>query len=737
MSEPVIPPGTALSPSTGWLEVGAGDDRSRWADEQELHAPLSLAADSPSWSSLSAVDRQNLLSLVGFDPWSTEWLGNPVLALIGWGIDDPAYEREGLEELRLRLLKEGGTARKDSRWAVARPTRAREAPEVDLPPPPSTATPIPFPDLPTGVRSKQAREAHQRKRTFLEAIASGHTIRKAATLASIEEVTYRAWRASDPLFATIVDAQRAQHRAEVTAAKKLIGTADASSPPTRARVDGWDGTFASFRSYYFGYDTYPHHQLIIDAIESAPPMSLTVILLPPESGKSSLMEDYMCYKAATDPNHRTLIVSEAIQHARKILSTIKDRMTDPDLEDPEAPANHIPEFIARFGPFRDEAQDKDKPWNQNFIKVHKSSGRRDFTIQCCSWKSRIYGARTDLLIFDDMQSDASLNETDTMMQRIQSTFFSRVGKKGAMIYVGTRVGVGDVPESLIKQGMVAPEQFVQVPAVDTEGRSYCPQMWSEAELAVKRSMVGERGWWCNYMQQPKMAEAATFTEDMIAVCFDMNIAAGTIPDVGEGWRVSASIDPALGGGNAVTVGAWDDKHLRLLDISIKYGLARNEDIFEEIKKMTRYGFTELVVERNAMQRGLARDDRLHDLASTFGFTIVEHETGRNKWDFEFGVGAMAGSFLTKAIIWPRANEFSERRLEPLYDQLVAWRPGVPTRLLRQDGVMSLWFLWMHWQQQIANLDVDLSAWQSSATPWKPGDMSGDWAKQWTRSRVGV
>src|SRR5690606_38280733 len=192
----------------------------------------------------------------------------------------------------------------------------------------------------------------------------------------------------------------------------------------------------------------------------------------------------------------------------------------------------------------------------------------------------------------------------------------------------------------------------------------------------------------------------------------------------------AGLDPALGGGNAMVAAQTAATEFRILAARVDYGLARNEDIFEIIRGMCRLGFTELVVERNSQQRGLARDDRLRELARTFGFRIVEHETGANKWDFTFGVGAMAGSFIKGAIRFPDATDDCRRAMEPLRAELLAWRPNIDPKLLRQDLVMALWFTWLGWlrKQKNQRSEGEVPDWHVGGTPWRPEDMSVRWER---------
>lgn len=525
------------------------------------------------------------------DLWQTLRRGDPRVELEGWGLPESVGD---IIAYRAQLRRE--------------PMQPEHKLAYISPPSPQTKQRYydEFQERKVNVphEARKHAAAERRKETFLTYLAAGNLIAQCCEHTGISHSTYTQWRGRDLDFRARVDGIKHGLKAPVQ----------------------WDGTFAGARRYFFGYESYTHHLKIIEAIDLTPPGGVTLILLAPEAGKTSLVEDFLCIAVAENPNERILYVTETADgHARKVLSTVKERMTDPNVVDDNAPDAKIGEYIRRFGPFHDGALDKDRPWNQDYIKVHKASGNRDYTLQCAGWNSRIYGARCDLLVFDDVQSDASLGQTEKMLKRIRKTFLSRPGKKGKTIIIGTRVGVGDVYERLIEEDVV--DQVVQLPALDEEGHSYCPEMWPVDELKRKRRQVGEEAWWSAYMQQPQLAEDATFTDELIDQCKHVDLSACKRPDLADNLKVVAGLDPALGGGNAIFVGAYDATRFRPIDIQIDYGLARNEDIFTKIKEMCRYHFTELVVERNSQQRGLARDDRLKELGQLFGFRIIEHETG--------------------------------------------------------------------------------------------------------------
>jgi hypothetical protein len=163
-----------------------------------------------------------------------------------------------------------------------------------------------------------------------------------------------------------------------------------------------------------------------------------------------------------------------------------------------------------------------------------------------------------------------------------------------------------------------------------------------------------------------------------------------------------SIDPALGGGNAVICVQPTTKQLAVIDCRIDYGLAKTEQQIEIIRTMAmRYRPSLVIVEFDAQQKGLGNDDRLDAIATMLGFVVKPHRTANNKaikGDPIYHVAAMNQSFVTGEISIPWADEEYRRKMEPLIHQLRMWRPDLPTKKLRQDAVMALWFCWREWMR---------------------------------------
>lgn len=520
--------------------------------------------------------------------------------------------------------------------------------------------------------------------------------------------TFKNWRVHHPEYAARFDAARQESMAEKLA---------------------FDGTFIHFRDFYLNMRTTWFQRLIVDAMEAAHPGEVVLVLIPPEHGKTTLLEDWCTYKLCTDPSFRITVASETVDHGVKILDRVRQRL------EPEGPT---PRIHRDFGPLAPEEGSKNQVWTAKHFNVTKKqlSDERDYSMHSVGITGRVQGTRCDLLLLDDMQDVKSLDQTEKYTEIVVQSFLSRPSMFGRTVIIGTRVGEFDVYRQLIDRGI--PDKIVLIPAYNVaesptwpapdkkpdrdDPTTWAPEgtrfLWPEKydgtdgdgfhryRYAALRYRVGEVAWARNYMQRPEAAAIMTFdeatTERMQDETRSVMATPRPLPN-GEQCQVIIGLDPSIGGGNGVIAAAMYPDRLDVLHCRLDYGLSKYSQIIDIVEEEChRFSSTDcyvgaLVVEDKAFQRGLLKDDRLEELQSRFGFRVVPNTTGREKADPDIGVAAMPISMIRREITIPWADQASIDNMDQLLGHLHIWRPGVPGNKLPQDMTMALWFIWRYWR----------------------------------------
>jgi len=158
----------------------------------------------------------------------------------------------------------------------------------------------------------------------------------------------------------------------------------------------------------------------------------------------------------------------------------------------------------------------------------------------------------------------------------------------------------------------------------------------------------------------------------------------------------------------------------ILEARADYGLSKTEEqlaIIDEVAR--RFKPNVVIIESDAQQKGLANDDRLERLSHIHGFRIHQHITRMVKMDIIFGVASMDQSFAKGEIRIPWGDDATRVKMEPFVKQLREWRPDIPTKRLRQDLVMAMWFVHKYWQQYLQNITGASSPVQSRPSWVRP------------------
>lgn len=556
------------------------------------------------------------------------------------------------------------------------------------------------------------------KKRLLALIEDGVTVEDACRAVGKSVKSYEYYRSSDPQFKEAIDLARV--------IKRRAG-----------KVSDEDSniSFEDFRQKYLMSQTFPHQRNIISLLEEGQPAWLhpnmiyeqgfknyVLCNMPPEHAKSMTVSiDYVTYRIVTDPNVRIKLVSKTATMAKEFVYAVKQRLTSPQWA----------ELQRRYAPVEGFKATAEK-WTQDAIYIERDGGEKDPTLQALGIGGQIYGARADLIILDDCVTLANANEYEKQIRWIQQEVLTRVGPTGKILVVGTRVDPLDMYREMRNPDRypegVSPWTYLAMPAVlefaddEKDWTTLWPRSdrpwtndpvepdadglyprWDGYNLKRRRGVLDPKTWAMVYQQQD-VESTAIFSPEAVRGSVNSLRQVGPItkgvpghPDLRDCYIV-ASMDPAMSGDTFSTIIAGDrTTGKRYLLEASRMPAPTPQQIRELI-----FGWTEKyqpkvwVIEKNAFQLFLTQDEQINKFLATRGIRLVQHYTGNNKMDAEFGVASMAPLFGmldsngkhikgSNLLEFPRTDN---EHIKALVEQLITWSAGTKAK---QDGPMSLWF----------------------------------------------
>ena len=560
--------------------------------------------------------------------------------------------------------------------------------------------------------------APQAKELILKLVEDGFSIADSVRAAKKSIKSYEYYRASDPQFKDALDLARAVQRR-----KGVVSDEDAEI------------SFEDFRLKFLNSRTFPHQRNIISLLEEGQPAWLhpsmtfekafnnyVLVNMPPEHAKTMTVSiDYLTYMIVTNPNIRIKVVSKTQAMAKEFVYAIKQRLTSPTYA----------ELQRRYAP-ADGYKASAEKWTADSIYLERDSGEKDPTLQALGIGGQIYGARADLIVLDDCVTLANANEFEKQIRWIQQEVLTRVGPTGKILIVGTRVDPMDLYREVRNPDRYpdgkSPWTYLAMPAVlefndkpekwvTLWPKSDRPWMGDEVEpdedglyprwdgknLKQRRGLLDPKTWAMVYQQQDVDSEAV-FSPECVRGSVSGMRASGPLIVGAPGHPASlnssytiCSMDPAMSGDTFSVVYAGDKTTQKryILEAS-RMPAPTPQRIRELIFSWTeKYNPKVWVIEKNAFQLFLTMDEEINKFLASRGIRLVQHYTGANKMDAEFGVASMAPLFgsVDKAgkhmgnnlLDLPRTDN---ENIKALIEQLITWAPGTKNK---QDGPMALWF----------------------------------------------
>ena len=600
---------------------------------------------------------------------------------------------------------------------------------------------------PKGHNPKELKEA---KLLVAKLIGGGASVQEAMTSVNRTRKTYEHWRAHDPNFREMVNAQRSG---------SVIDYED--------RVNQGFPDFADFSKKYLDAEVFPHMQNVVDLMEGKDPSwvhpamnwdrnepDLAIVNMPPEHGKSTtLTMNYLCYRIVQDPNVRIIVISKTQTMANKFLYGIKTRLTHPKYND-----MHLD-----WGP--PGGFDKNsESWSQSMIYVNaesRDSGEKDPTVQALGVRGHVYGSRADVIVCDDIVDGTNAHDFEKQIEWIQSEVISRISASGMLLVVGTRLATQDLYLELRRDTRYPEEQspwsFLSMPAVleftdsakdwvtlwpksnvaeiGAKGEMAEPDAdglypkWDGKRLQKKRARMQPRTWATVY-QQEQISSEAIFTPQMLAAAVNGARMPGHMPrnhdavrggKGGDGLVYLLGVDPATSGYTAAVVMGIDiaTQKRYVIDVYNKAGTTPTEMREMICGFIDKYGISEVRIEKNGFQGFLVHDQELNSYAAQRGTLVQPHYTGHNKHDSDFGVASMTSLFAgweDKQCLIEFPSTIQSEAMKQMMEQFAIWEPKM-SKKQKQDIVMATWFAELACRDRVVTFTGGSHRSNPFLTPW--------------------
>lgn len=567
-------------------------------------------------------------------------------------------------------------------------------------------------------RVKQLREAQKK---VLEFVAQGLQVPDAIIKAGRRPEVMKDWR-KDVKFMADLEKAKAE-------GQKVLSV---------VHGDGkYNIGFEEFSRDFLDSPIFPHHRSWIDVLEGKEPSWLDeamtyepaspkrlLINVPPEHAKSTVITvNYCVYRIAMNPNVKITIVSKTQERAKEYLYSIKQRLSH----------ERWAKMQAIYGSSGGWKEDADS-WKADRIYIARDSTEKDPTVQALGVGGQITGARSDLIILDDVVTTANAHEWEKQLLWLQRDVITRLGDVGKLLIVGTRIAPQDLYREIRQpehwSGGKSPFTYFSMPAVleyneDPKkwrtlwAKSHIPwegldekiepdenglyPKWDGPALFRRRSEVSASAWALVYQQEDVQSDSIFQPAAVQGSIMGMRKrgplkpgAPGHPKELKSGYTIMG-LDPAMSGNTAAVIMTVDrhTKRRYILDVE-----NMKDPTPQKIQNLIetwvdRYRPNELRIEINAHQKAYALDTDLREYLANKGVKFSSQFTGKNKWDSSFGVAAMSGLFGTVRdnvhqddnLIELPSQEGSEG-IKALIQQLITWKPDTKGKT---DCVMALWF----------------------------------------------
>lgn len=332
-----------------------------------------------------------------------------------------------------------------------------------------------------------------------------------------------------------------------------------------------------------------------------------------------------------------------------------------------------------------------KVWTSTAYNVARPFVSKDYSVQAIGVHGALLGARTDLLVLDDVldyENTRTPDQRDNLKRWVRATLFGRLTAGSRVVCVGTAWTPDDLMHDLsVEDGWVA-QRF---PTIDeSTGEPAWPEQWPLDRIRERERLLGPLEAARQLHCKGRSDAESRFREDWIKACLargdGRRLSTGLVA-VPPGYRIITGVD--LGTRESkksdrtvlFTIAVHPDQTREVLEVLS--GQWEAPEIIRRILSAHQRFKSLVIVESNA-----AQDFVRQFLVSKRAIPIWPFQTGKNKHSPEWGVESLAVEMANgKWLIPSRGGQAATTEIEAWIKEMLFYDPNAHTG----DRLMASWF----------------------------------------------
>lgn len=314
----------------------------------------------------------------------------------------------------------------------------------------------------------------------------------------------------------------------------------------------------------FYNDDRPYLKTLCDKLEEfwESNKKLLIINMPPQTGKSRTVQNFIRYRLGKDHTERIISISYNENLSNVFGKNIRNSIMEPKIDPEQITLNDIFDIKIKRG------SSSSKMWSleDSPLPNYLSAGPG----------STITGLAGNIII-DDIIKNFEESKNEALLQKhwefFSGTLLSRLHSKHKIVLIFTRWNEEDLAGRVIEHFESNGWEYEQVifKAIDEDGKSICEKDWPLKDLEFKQKSMPEEIWQANYQQNPINVQGKMYNKFNTYTHKDLYKEMMTLKgkkEVIDCDRIIGYCDTAAEGSDYLVnvIGAFRDNKVYLLDV---------------------------------------------------------------------------------------------------------------------------------------------------------------------------